>query len=63
MRLARHAAECCLPLQGIEKSDTWFGIALKVVRAMLKKKIISSPNDQTAVILYGTVRVQPRGME
>jgi Ku70/Ku80 N-terminal alpha/beta domain len=41
--------------QGIELSDTWFGIALKVVRATLKQKIISSPNDQSAVVLYGTV--------
>lgn len=43
-------------MQGIEKSDTWFGIAMKVVRSMLKLKIISSPNDQTAVIFYGTVQ-------
>lgn len=43
--------------QGIKKGDTWFGIALKVVRALLKRKIISSPNDQTAVIFYGTVRL------
>lgn len=47
----------CLPYisQGIEPTDTWFGIALKVVRATLKQKIISSPNDQSAVVLYGTV--------
>ncbi len=46
-----------LTAQGIKKGDTWFGIALKVVRALLKRKIISSPNDQTAVIFYGTVRL------
>lgn len=47
--------------QGIEKSDTWFGIALKVVQSLLKQKIISSPDDQTAVIFYGTVGSKSAG--
>lgn len=39
---------------GIDPKDTWIGIALKVVKAITKTKIIGSPSDQTAVLFYGT---------
>ena len=30
-------------------------MALLTVRAQLKNKVISSPNDQAAIVFYGTV--------
>ena len=45
-----------LVVQGFEAKDTWFSIAIKIVKAHLKSYIISSSADQAAVILYGTVR-------
>lgn len=41
-------------LQGVYRESTWFSVALQIVAAELKRRIISSPKDETAVILYGT---------
>lgn len=38
------------------KNDTWLDVAIKVVREVLKMRIISSDNDQLAVVFYGTVK-------
>ena len=38
------------------EDDTWLEVAIKVVREVLKMRIISSDNDQLAVVFYGTVR-------
>lgn len=37
------------------KGDTWFDAAIKTTREILKARIISSDNDQLAVVFYGTV--------
>ena len=41
-------------LQGVYQESTWFSVALQIVAADLKRRIISSPKDEIAVILYGT---------
>ncbi len=37
------------------KNVSWFDAALKTTREILKSRIISSDNDQLAVVFYGTV--------
>mmetsp|Transcript_10790 Transcript_10790/g.32395 ORF Transcript_10790/g.32395 Transcript_10790/m.32395 type:complete len:646 (-) Transcript_10790:2779-4716(-) len=43
-----------LDFEGVYPDSTWFSVALQIVAAELKRRIISSPKDETAVILYGT---------
>ena len=43
-------------MQGFNKDDTWFSICIKIIKAIMKNRIIGSPTDQIAVILYGTVQ-------
>lgn len=38
------------------ENNSWLEVAIKVVREVLKMRIISSDNDQLAVVFYGTVR-------
>ena len=37
------------------RGDSWFDAAIKTTREILKARIISSDNDQLAVVFYGTV--------
>ena len=42
-------------LQGFAETDTWLSIAIKIIKAAMKGRIIGSASDKMSIILFGTV--------